>query len=401
MGSVPSSFAWVDFSEEDRQRMNAVVQLFQESETVDELGLGVVRDVFANLLFPGTSTIQTRARYFFFIPWIYRRQEERRVSVAEIAKRARDDEIKLIDVLLENEDHAGVIGAQKRAALKGLPSAIYWAGLGQYGIRRFVGSQDEYHRSFGSRVGIAERDGDDEENSSGNHSTWDPSLPDPPAEFPRRASLALTREEAEYFVDRVDAIQPRCLLAVLMSRMGASAEVPLPWLHPGVSSLGTTHRAQLEHARNFSETFYGASLLYNLMLGEAQNNEEAAGRHRESLNEWSKEMTARQAAHRVWNRTEFWMIAGTGNVDGRMRAFIDDWLKLVIDGHELAVHESTGARDLIKAREWEIKRNRARLHNQSALERWNGRSGAFQATYRWSRVRQIVGDVRRGLGKTP
>jgi hypothetical protein len=129
MEPVPSSFAWVDFSEEDRQRMNAVVQLFQESETVDELGLGVVRDVFANLLFPGTSTIQTRARYFFFIPWIYRRQEERRVSVAEIAKRARDDEIKLIDVLLENEDHAGVIGAQKRAALKGLPSAIYWRAL--------------------------------------------------------------------------------------------------------------------------------------------------------------------------------------------------------------------------------------------------------------------------------
>src|SRR5678815_1970688 len=104
MEQVPSSFAWVDFSEEDRARMNAVVQLFQESETVDELGLGVVRDAFANLLFPGTSTIQTRARYFLFIPWIYRRQELRGVSAAEIAKRARDDEIRLIDALLDSED---------------------------------------------------------------------------------------------------------------------------------------------------------------------------------------------------------------------------------------------------------------------------------------------------------
>ncbi len=38
-----------------------VIDLFGEDDTRDELGLGTIRDGFADLLFPGTSTIQTRA----------------------------------------------------------------------------------------------------------------------------------------------------------------------------------------------------------------------------------------------------------------------------------------------------------------------------------------------------
>ena len=41
---------------------------FQEKESRDELGLGSVRDSFADQLFPGTSTIQTRLRYTLFVP---------------------------------------------------------------------------------------------------------------------------------------------------------------------------------------------------------------------------------------------------------------------------------------------------------------------------------------------
>jgi hypothetical protein len=75
---VPSSFAWLDTSERDKRRALDVIDLFQQKETVDELGLGSVRDTIADILAPGTSTIQTRARYFFFIAWIYRNLERSR-----------------------------------------------------------------------------------------------------------------------------------------------------------------------------------------------------------------------------------------------------------------------------------------------------------------------------------
>lgn len=68
---LASGLTWLDYSEHDRQKMMDAIQLFREPGTLDELGIGTVRDAFADLLFPGTSTIQTRARYFFFVPWVY------------------------------------------------------------------------------------------------------------------------------------------------------------------------------------------------------------------------------------------------------------------------------------------------------------------------------------------
>ena len=55
---------WIDFSKEDRQKALDVINLLSEQGAVDELGIGVIRDAFANYFFPGTSTIQTRAKYF-------------------------------------------------------------------------------------------------------------------------------------------------------------------------------------------------------------------------------------------------------------------------------------------------------------------------------------------------
>lgn len=68
---MPSSFGWVDLTEKDRREMIDIISMFKERETRDELGVGTVRDAFSNYFFPGTSTIQTRARYMLFVPWIY------------------------------------------------------------------------------------------------------------------------------------------------------------------------------------------------------------------------------------------------------------------------------------------------------------------------------------------
>lgn len=88
-GSVKKYRGWVDFAEDDQRRMLDVVKLFQEQETLDELGVGTIRDAFSEYFFPGTSTIQTRARYMLFIPWIYLKLEKRRLSGAEMERRAR------------------------------------------------------------------------------------------------------------------------------------------------------------------------------------------------------------------------------------------------------------------------------------------------------------------------
>ena len=75
---MPSTFAWLDQSEEQRRRVLDVIDMFKEQGTVDELGLGTVRDALADILFPGTSNLMTRAAYYLFVPWMYQKLERQR-----------------------------------------------------------------------------------------------------------------------------------------------------------------------------------------------------------------------------------------------------------------------------------------------------------------------------------
>ena len=47
-----SAFVWLDYSERERRKMLDVVDLFREHDSRDELGVGSVRDAFADMLFP-------------------------------------------------------------------------------------------------------------------------------------------------------------------------------------------------------------------------------------------------------------------------------------------------------------------------------------------------------------
>ena len=87
------SLTWLDFTADDRTRMRRVLDLFTDQGTVDELGLGTLRDVISDALFPGTSSIHTRLRYMLFVPWIYQKLERDRAKAAEVQNRARRAEL--------------------------------------------------------------------------------------------------------------------------------------------------------------------------------------------------------------------------------------------------------------------------------------------------------------------
>ncbi|NLZ92653.1 MAG: hypothetical protein GX922_01355 [Firmicutes bacterium] len=128
---------WIDFSKEERDKVLDVINLLTEEGAVDELGIGIIRDSFANLFFPGTSTIQTRAKYFLIVPYILKEAEEGKYgsNPETILKRIDEEERKCALKLLEN-DKEGVIGARvlphKWVARK--PSNIYWNGIRTFKI---------------------------------------------------------------------------------------------------------------------------------------------------------------------------------------------------------------------------------------------------------------------------
>jgi len=95
-----SFLAWIDFDQADRDRTRRIMDLFGQEDSRDELGLGSVRDTLADLMFPGTSTIQTRLRYMLFVPWIYQMAGQQAGTAAMRQTRARGLEFRLIEALI-------------------------------------------------------------------------------------------------------------------------------------------------------------------------------------------------------------------------------------------------------------------------------------------------------------
>jgi len=393
---MPSTFTWLDYSEQHRRQMLDVIDLFREQETRDELGTGTVRDAFADAFFPGTSTIQTRARYFLFVPWAYRELEMKRVPGDKVKDRARKAEVATIIALLKADDKAGLLGKQAKEALQRLPSSVYWQGLRVWGLCLFPGSQDQYHRSLDAYYRRADR-ADAELAAAPN---WHGGLPEAPAGFPEGVTFQLTATEAQYLRDRILARVPRSLLAFLVDSEGAEADVEFPWQHPLYAAFPSPLQELLAHARNFSEVIHGAAFLYNLMLAEMRKADKLVEEYTGLLNEWWDQVEARGATLREWDRTRFWQLVVTtgARVSPQTSAFIDAWLGLALGG-DCRATTGSAARQLVSTRERTLKRGLSRLDNPRALELWSGAAGTGALDYRWRPTRIILRDIRHGLSE--
>lgn len=402
---MASFFTWLDYSEQDKRKMLDVINLFNEKTTRDELGVGSIRDAFAELFFPGTSTIQTRARYFLFVPWIYQELVNRKVPSQQMRASLRQYEVDLITALATGGEKEGVIGIQAKASLKRLPSNIYWYGLGAWGIRLFPGSQEDYHQAFDGQYRRSRRphrndDGDVIESQTFDN--WHRGLPPAPSGFLENASFSLTYAEAEYLNERIMTQHSESMLAFLIRSRQTLPTVSFIWEHPQVADMPVALQQQLRHAQNFSEAIHGAALLYNLMLAEQKQATERIEQYHQALQNWATHLSNRQIGFQQWNQDELWAILQTTGSFPSLptQQFIRDWLKFALEPAIASnIAHDAGARRLIQNREAVLKGGQARLNNPRALELWQGESGTARLDYRWGTARRLLTDILDGLAQ--
>lgn len=110
------------------------MQLLLESEAIEELGIGRVRDHFSNTLFPGTSTLQHHAKYFVVLPSLYYHaayKDRRFNSLAEVDRYIKEAEVQITRQLAEDSD------GNPKADVKGITGIdTYKEALKDY--RKFV-----------------------------------------------------------------------------------------------------------------------------------------------------------------------------------------------------------------------------------------------------------------------
>lgn len=389
-----------------------VVRSLGDRDTRDELGVATVRDALADLLAPGVSTIQTRARYFLFIPWIYQDLERRlrgksaNLSKEWVARAARRAETDLIGPLTTGDDAGGVIGRAAGKGLQRLPSSVYWNGMAEWGIRLCPWSVDGYHHRLAKSAGPSTHDNHD---TSTHPMHWHPGLPDAPADFPHAASMQLGFEEAEYLTGRIAVRHANSLLGQLVLGGQAELDTDYPWqlLERGCA-LPDDIANTLHHAREFALAMQGATLIYNLMLAEAptEPRQDWIERYRTLVEEWAGEVCDCRQRLDVWDRRDFWRTIRRTRpqVPAHTQSFIDDWLDrlLTTTTDPAALADNADVRRLIQNRERRLKKAQSRLTNPRMLELWNGDtgSGIARMNYRWPVMRTHLADIHDGLNQT-
>ena len=374
--TVTSTLTWLDFSDAERRRALQVVELFALHETRDELGLGAIRDALSNGMFPGISTIQRRARYFLFVPWLFKTAETSSNPLA----RTRIAELALAQELAAGSDTDGVIGVRAGKDLKQLPSMIYWSGLERWGIRRRRGTREQWARS--------ERaiDIDDVGERIGPTSWWHDNLVPPPPGFPAVASLALAPDEAEYLSERITTKCPGTLLAWLISRRQPWTRTTFVWELPFIAELPSDLRRVVDHAQRFSEVISGAGLLYNLMLAEATDDDDRRAEYTGALVRW------REFDWSDWDVSDFWTLTSqlASRHDPSAHVFVTEW---IVNASSQNPVTSDHLRTLVREREHRVKRRYARLSYEAARDTWRGAAGVGQLDFRWASAQRQILDI--------
>ena len=389
---MASTIAWLDISADEQRRVRELISLFTQSESRDELGIGQIRDAFSETLFPGTSVIQTRARYFLFVPWIYRQGRHRGRSGTALKAWAEVRERKLIETLRAGGHTRGLIGRVAGPAVKILPSTIYWSGLIRYGILTAELAPDQL--GSGALAAIQPEVDELAQRAIGD---WYPTLPATPHGFPDQLDdgFDLTADESAWLTERILDTAPDTLLAHLLLRDGPPDDDSwAPWTDTACVDAAADLQHRLRHAELFSLAMHGAALLYNLQIGERY---ERAGHtrilnpvddYRQRLASWAEECA--YAAHQLrgWDRAKMWQLVRETNprIGGATQLFVDRWI-------------NARRRRLVADRERKQKAAQSRLTNDRLLRTWSGESGSARLTYRWPTVRTLVTDIHEGAAR--
>lgn len=390
---------WIDFSKEDRQKALDVINLLSEQGAVDELGIGIVRDAFANYFFPGTSTIQTRAKYFLIVPYVLREAVDGRYGkdvnrvLRAIDSAEKDCGIRLLEADPKAE---GVIGT--RVLPKGWvarkPSDIYWNGIRTYGIFCDYGLSIPEYVSLAlklkeqqSVVRLGNRNDDAEENEKddsdagdiGNIRFWN--LPIYHDDWRENLSIELTKEESFYLDRQIQKSTKGTLLEyVLKNHIDLNKYDSFGSLTTELSRMVDAELADMmKLACDFNNLVYMARIRYNVMLSEGENDE--------AVNEWNRiqqdiRRRAKVDLDVVFAKLKLFNAHTKGFLHGIQEAFISSDIAL--------------ADELIRKRELRLKgAGRAKLSRTKEFDhsKW---IGGRELDYRFSNARRILNDIYAG-----
>lgn len=379
-----------------------------QQDAREELGISSLRDSFADTFFPGLSTIQTRARYFFFVQWCCELAAKRSTE-DEILAALHRHEVDLISALSHLGPRQGVIGIDSQDRLRRMPSDIYWSGLKLLGLRETEGSSAHWARGvIAAREAERQSPGREGQAAKEPFFGFDPDCPLIPESFlkMRRLDFDLTTDEARALrrrlagacVDPQGRLHAHNLMSVFLNHRRTLPRAMDLWDHPMVPKLQPETQDLLQLARAFAELMYGAGILYRRIVARLSLPEGGDfGRYEgyaAGLQDWANTLRPADVDLVVDHINEVVRLglATRHTIRPETLTFVKAWAALCRAGPDLPA--SREAADLVSKREVALKgrAGTSRIRLASARSRWKG-GGTHRLDYRWGTAHQFLNDL--------
>lgn len=400
---------WIDFSPDHRAKVATVLELLKPEGRIDELGIGVIRDALSDSMFPGISTIQTRAKYFLIVPRIFKEYQTRyadKKSRPKLQAYLRERENQIIRILAEKyKDGAepGIFGITlvgTRRELVRKPSSIYWTGLRLFRIIRTDLSLTEYlaqhdrQQSFIELLAATEeRKGDD--GDAGYDDAFGISLPDGNQQWDRNLTIDLSDEEAGFLRDKIIDHHGETLIGqvlkakgrmALFVKIGTFTDMCALFLE---KTLPGQVKTILRLARDFDAIIHGAHIRYNCLLQEKYGTRERQNKFGDRWQEWRQRIVA-SGMLATFDEQLLFDLATT--LKPETERFVRHW----VAGLRQDIPAAELDRLVIAQERWN-KGGKARLRpgGVEKADEWIGIDGL---RYRFPVAQTIVRDMRKGLG---
>lgn len=300
---------WVDHSREERETIKELLKVLGESGSLDELGVGIVRDSISDLLYPGTSVLHTRAKYYILIPELFKKAMKSGLTTSsEVRNLINTDQDRIARALRRAIDEetgtkaAGIIGGRSDRGVKMKPTRIYWNALRTTEI--LCNSDMSFDDACSAVAGYnrktqnivikyeSEDDGGDADDvGAGNFALFTAPCKERIEDYLENPTLHLRKDEADYLRTQFlhvpvmkNTLMEYCLKTKTSYQGVALDDIPTEGMPEVLAH-------NLELATEFANFIYGAYIVYNLLFiengGEYATAEEKS-RLENKYRDWKK-----------------------------------------------------------------------------------------------------------------
>ena len=425
-----SKIGWIDFSPIDRNRVKRFMDLMGMGGVVDELGIGMIRDAMSNKLFPGFSTLYTRAKYFFITPYILidkEKKQTKRQSGKDYFHKAEVDTNRLIIQYYDNhpeQSSESFFGKDKKDGnLKRQPSEIYWNGIQHLHLLESESTLDQILSDKHSLMDelLSKNRGDDTTKEQGENqvvgcenvsydSNWQ--------KFIKDNGLRLTRTEAETLRDRLQLYSKDSLLAALVANeklwtlyksaleeSKQSKYLDNAFVHFVESSINQVSNEELRKnlikAHDMALFLHGAHIAYNIQVWSKVNApDDFINKRRSEGIEWLSSLSGRMLDYKNFQIDD--CFKGT-NLKAPTQHFLKDIQQLIKSTTDWNNVEAELC-SLTECQERWNKKSKSRfvkIEKGQVIEEMNKPQwlGLSLINYRYLSTLSVINDIYEGLTK--